>query len=167
MLPDNDRSGTLNYSAEVDSPSTPLPNLTVQQLEYLVAVSRSDTWAEAAASVGVTPSALSQGLAELERRVGVRVFERDGRRRVLSSAGTVVLAHAEAVVARTADLARWAAGVRTGAIGQVRIGMIDAAAVHHFPDVLHRFGAEFGLLPWGTALGVLTGMASAPMRSAA
>lgn len=117
----------------------PLPNLTVQQLEYLVAVSRAGTWAEAAADVGVTPSALSQGLAELERRVGVPLFGRDGRRRVLTPAGQVALDHATAVVARTADLARWAAGLRAGTVGQVRIGMIDAAAVHHFPDVLRRF----------------------------
>lgn len=117
----------------------PLPNLTVQQLEYLVAVSRADTWADAAAAVGVSPSALSQGLAELERRVGVAVFARDGRRRVLTPAGRVVLAHAEAVVARTVDLARWATGVRAGTAGPVRIGMIDAAAVHHHPDLLRRF----------------------------
>lgn len=117
----------------------PLPNLTVQQLEYLLAVSRAATWADAAAEVGVSPSALSQGLAELERRIGVGVFARQGRRRVLTPAGTEVLAHAEAVVARTRDLARWAAGVRAGTVGQIRVGMIDAAAVHHFPDVLRRF----------------------------
>jgi DNA-binding transcriptional LysR family regulator len=118
---------------------TPLPNLTIQQLEYLVAVSRSGTWAEAAASMGVTPSALSQGLAELERRVGVPIFERQGRRRVIAPAAAEMLAYAEAVVARTQDLARWSAGRRSGQTGQVRVGMIDAAAVHHFPEVLRRF----------------------------
>jgi DNA-binding transcriptional LysR family regulator len=115
-----------------------LPNLTVQQLEYLVAVSRFRTGAEAAAALGVSPSALSQGLAELERRVGVRIFERDGRRRIISTDAQEVLAHAEAVLSRTRDLARWAAGVRTGALGQVRVGMIDAA-LHHFADALRRF----------------------------
>lgn len=119
--------------------TAPLPNLSVQQLEYLVAVSRSATWAEAAAAVGVTPSALSQGLAELERRVGVKVFDRQGRRRVLTDAGEEVLAHATVVLARTADLARWATGVRAGTAGEVRIGMIDAAAVHHLSPVLRRF----------------------------
>lgn len=117
----------------------PLPNLTVTQLDYLVAVSRSDTWADAAAELGVTPSALSQGLAELERRVGVAVFERQGRRRVVSPAATEVLVYAEAVVARTGDLARWAQGRRAGRAGTVRVGMIDAAAVHHLPDVLAAF----------------------------
>ena len=60
-----------------------LPDLTIRQLEYLVAVAEAPTWAEAADVVGVSPSALSQGLAELERRVGVELFDRVGRRRVL------------------------------------------------------------------------------------
>ncbi|HSL56432.1 MAG TPA: LysR family transcriptional regulator [Acidimicrobiales bacterium] len=122
-----------------DTGDPPLPNLTVQQLEYLVAVSRSATWAEAAESVGVTPSALSQGLAELERRVGVPLFERQGRRRVIAPAAAPVLAHATAVVAGTRDLARWSADRRSGRAGQLRVGMIDAAAVHHFPTTLRRF----------------------------
>lgn len=121
------------------SDSSPVPNLTIQQLEYLVAVSRSATWADAAASLGVSPSALSQGLAELERRVGVKIFQRDGRRRVVAPAAQEVLAYAEAVVARTRDLARWVDHRRAGRSGQVRVGMIDAAAVHHFPDDLGQF----------------------------
>ncbi|MFP3906820.1 MAG: LysR family transcriptional regulator [Acidimicrobiales bacterium] len=119
-----------------------LPNLSTQQLGYLVAVSRSDTWADAAASAGVSPSALSQGLAELERRIGVPLFERHGRRRVIAGDAHEVLAYAEAIVARTRDLARWADGRQRGRTGQLRVGMIDAAAVHHFPEVLRRFRHE-------------------------
>ena len=64
--------------------STPvLPNLTVQQLEYLVAAADAPTRAAAAAGLGVTPSALTQGLAELERRVGLPLFERRGRQTLL------------------------------------------------------------------------------------
>lgn len=114
--------------------------VTTQQLEYLVAIDRHDTWGEAAASVGVSPSALSQGIAELERRLGVALFERDGRRRVPARDHEPVLRYAEATVAATRDLARWLASRRTGTSGVVRLGMIDAAATHHFRDVLraHR-----------------------------
>lgn len=116
-----------------------LPNLTVAQLEYLVAVSKADTWAEAAIEVGVTPSALSQGLAELERRLGVPLFERQGRRRVITADATVVLRHAEAMLSHTHDLARWAEGHRLGTLGQIRLGMIDAAAIYHYSDALKKF----------------------------
>jgi DNA-binding transcriptional LysR family regulator len=126
-------------SVEILNPTEPLPNLTVQQLEYVAAVARSPTWADAAAAVGVTPSALSQGLAELERRVGVPLFERRGRRRVLRPGAAEVVAHAERVLAATGDLARWAAASRAGRVGRVRIGMIDAAAVAHFPSVLRAY----------------------------
>jgi DNA-binding transcriptional LysR family regulator len=119
-----------------------LPNLTVQQLEYLVAVADASTWAVAAATVGVTPSALSQGLAELERRVGLSLFEREGRRRVLTAAAAPVLAHARDVVAQTVDLARYATQVRAGRTGTLRIGMIDTAAVEHFSQTLRQFRGQ-------------------------
>jgi len=116
-----------------------LPDLSIRQLEYLVAVADAPTWAAAAAEVGVSPSALSQGLAELERRVGVALFDREGRRRVLRAGAEPVLDHARQVVALTGDLSRWAQRVRAADVGVVRIGMIDAAAVHHFPTELRRF----------------------------
>jgi DNA-binding transcriptional LysR family regulator len=122
--------------------SPTLPNLTVQQLEYLDAVAAAPTWAVAASSLGVTPSALSQGLAELERRVGVPLFERQGRRRVLSAGAAPVLEHARTVLARTRDLAAWSARQRSGSVGALRVGMIDAAAVHHYPEVLRQFRYE-------------------------
>jgi DNA-binding transcriptional LysR family regulator len=118
---------------------TVLPDLSIRQLEYLVAVAEEPTWAAAAEEIGVSPSALSQGLAELERRVGVVLFERQGRRRVLRPETREVLEHARRVLALTGDLARWSERVRTGIEGAIRLGMIDVAAVNHYPDVLRRF----------------------------
>lgn len=116
-----------------------LPDLTIRQLEYLVVAADSPTWAAAADQIGVSPSALSQGLAELERRVGVSLFDREGRRRVLRPAAGEVLEHARQVLALTGDLARWADRVRTGTEGLIRLGMIDVAAVNHYPGVFRRF----------------------------
>ncbi|MGA0870445.1 MAG: LysR family transcriptional regulator, partial [Planctomycetota bacterium] len=106
-----------------------LPDISIRQLEYLVAVADHPTWAVAAESVGVSASALSQGLAEFERRLGVDLFERDGRRRSIRPSVGPVLDHARQVLALTGDLAGWAARIRTAASGSVRVGMIDVAAV--------------------------------------
>ncbi|MGA1451722.1 MAG: LysR family transcriptional regulator [Ilumatobacteraceae bacterium] len=119
-----------------------LPDLSLRQLEYLVAVSVAPTWADAAASLGVTPSALSQGLAELERRVGLPLFDRDGRRRPLRSSATPVLEHARQVVALTGDLASWADRMRGSSLGSIRLGLIDVAAVEHFDSVINSFRME-------------------------
>ncbi len=114
----------------------------MRQLEYLVAIGEAPTWAIAAERVGVSPSALSQGLAELERRIGVDMFENVGRRRVLRATATPILDHAKQVVTLTTDLTRWSTRLRLGESGGVRLGMIDVAAVVHFPDVLRSFRAE-------------------------
>jgi DNA-binding transcriptional LysR family regulator len=119
-----------------------LPDLSIRQLEYLVAVADAPTWAVAASHVGVSPSALSQGLAELERRVGVELFEPHGRRRVLRSSATPVLDHARQVVGLTRDLVEWSDRVRTARTGRVRLGMVDVAAVVHFPAVVRSFRTE-------------------------
>src|SRR5690606_38334689 len=116
-----------------------LPDLSIRQLEYLVAVDEAASWAKAAEIVGVSPSALSQGLAELERRLGVPLFDRESRRRQLRPAAVPVVAHARQVLGLTADLARWADRLKRGSVGRVRVGMIDAAAVVHYPDRLRSF----------------------------
>jgi DNA-binding transcriptional LysR family regulator len=120
----------------------PLPNLTIQHLEYLRAVLGAPSWAAAAAEVGVTPSALSQGLGELERRLGVPLFDREGRRRVLRPDAVTVATYAERVLAQTRDLSRWVDDARGGRAGRLRLGMIDAAAVHHFPGAVRAFRHE-------------------------
>jgi DNA-binding transcriptional LysR family regulator len=116
-----------------------LPNITVAHLGYLVAAIDHPTWAAAADSLGVSQSALSQGLGELQRRLGVELFERRGRRQIQHPRAEPVIEHARRVLAQTSDLAEWARRVRSGAGGRLRIGMIDAAAVDHFGLALRRF----------------------------
>ena len=116
-----------------------LPNVSTAQLSYLVAITRHRTWAEAAASLGVTPSALSQGIAELERRLGVPLFATDGRRRVPHDHTAALADCAERVLADLDQTTRWLRAVGAGRVGRLRIGMIDIAAVHHCRDGVQRF----------------------------
>jgi DNA-binding transcriptional LysR family regulator len=120
----------------------PLPDLSIRQLEYLVAVADAPSWALAAREVGVSPSALSQGLAELERRLGIPLFERDGRRRRIRATAAPAVGHARHVLGLTGDLADWADRLNSARVGRLRLGMIDAAAVGHHSDVVHSFRSE-------------------------
>jgi len=116
-----------------------LANVTTSQLEYLSAALSEPTWKDAAAQVGVSPSALSQGISELERRLGVRLFDRQGRRRVPTTEAHDALAHATRILSELRELSRWAEEARGGGVGQISIGMIDTAAIHHFGDTLVTF----------------------------
>lgn len=116
-----------------------LLNVTTHQLQYLVTMDRVETLSQAAAELGVSTSALSQALSELERRTGLVLFERRGRARSLNGRGREMVAHAERVLGATRDLSLWAQDAAEGRRGSVRIGLIDIAAVAHFPDTLLRF----------------------------
>lgn len=119
-----------------------LPALSLAQLDYLVAVADEPTWTRAAEQLGVSTSALSQSLAEVERRLGVALFERSGRQRVPTATGDEVIAYARGVVAQTHDLAAWLDEVRSGRRGHLRLGMIDSSAIDHHPAVLRAFRDE-------------------------
>ena len=53
-----------------------------------------------------------------------------------------MLDHARQVLALTGELATWSHRLATGERGSVRLGMIDAAAVVHFPDLLRDYRDE-------------------------
>ena len=116
-----------------------LPSITVSQLEYLVAAADAASMADAAEACGVSASALSQGLSELERRIGFELFERVGRRRTVRAEAAEVVVYARRVLADTAGIVRHIGEIATGRSGLLRVGMIDAAAVHHFPAELRAF----------------------------
>ena len=119
-----------------------LANVTTSQLEYLISAVEATTWKQAAEVNGVSPSALSQGIGQLEQRLGIRLFDKQGRQRVATPEAHVAASHAVRILAELRELTRWAEEARGGGTGQLSIGMIDTAAIHHFGDTLVDFQAE-------------------------
>ena len=62
-------------------------NVTLRQLRALVALVRTGSFTQAAASLHLTQSALSGQIKELEQALGVRLVERSTRRIGLTEAG--------------------------------------------------------------------------------
>jgi DNA-binding transcriptional LysR family regulator len=82
---------------------------------------------------------LSQSLADLERRLGVSLFESVGRQRRLTDDGREVLAFAEQVLAEAGALQERLGARARGEAGRLRVGMIDAASLYVLPDVIQRY----------------------------
>lgn len=113
----------------------------LRHLAALEAVAREGSFGRAAASLGYTQSAISQQIQTLERIVAQRLVERPGGPRAVSltEAGSLLLRHAESIVARLhaahADMAALAAGHG----GRLRVGTFQSVGAKVLPKVLRRF----------------------------
>jgi molybdate transport repressor ModE-like protein len=116
-------------------------NLDPRRLAVLAAIARRGTLAGAAAALHVTPSAVSQQLAQLEHTVGRPLVDRSGRRAVLTAAGRVLAARADAIAHELAEAERELAAMAGRAAGLVRVGAF-ATVIRHLLipalDVLAR-----------------------------
>lgn len=78
----------------------------LRHLRYLVATAEAGSVSAAAQALHVTQPGLSRQLRDLERELGVDLFERDGGRLRLSRTGRELLPRAVAVLDAVADLTR-------------------------------------------------------------
>jgi DNA-binding transcriptional LysR family regulator len=116
--------------------------LDVRRLRLLRDLAHLGTIAAVAEAHSYTPSAVSQQLAVLERKSGVPLLRRTGRRVTLTAAGKVLVRHAETILA---DLERASAALtaaRTGLSGPLRIGAFPTAVRTLLPDALVALGRE-------------------------
>lgn len=75
-----------------------MSRITLRQLEILRAVAASGSTAAAAARLPLSQSAVSAGLNQLERSLGVRLFDRIGKRLGLNADGKLLLPNALAIL---------------------------------------------------------------------
>jgi molybdate transport repressor ModE-like protein len=99
----------------------------VRRLRVLRALADHGTVAAAAKTLHLTPSAVSQQLAALEREVGQPVVERRGRGLVLTGAGDVLLEHAHALFAQLERAEADVAAHGRGELGTVIVGAFPTA----------------------------------------
>lgn len=109
-----------------------MDRLETRELAYFLAVADELHFSRAAARLGIAQPALSKAIRQLERRLGVTLFERSSRAVALTQAGQVL-----ATEARYALDAVSAAAVRTRRAGDRDPGLVLAM----------KAGGDAGLLP--------------------
>ncbi|ROR46147.1 LysR family transcriptional regulator [Kitasatospora cineracea] len=134
--------------------------LETRELKYFTAVAEELHFGRAAERLGMAQPPLSRAIQQLERRLGVRLLERNRRGVALTGAGEVLLREGRAALAATAAAARRTsrAGGAGGAGGRRDrlVLTVKAAASHELlRGLLDAYAAEPGaaeveVLPSGT-----------------
>ncbi|WP_233256646.1 LysR family transcriptional regulator [Opitutus sp. ER46] len=119
------------------------PTLDSRQLHAFAALARRGSFTLAAKDLFLTQSAVSHAIKALEDDVGCRLFDRVGRRVILTQAGEQFLRHVEKIL-REMELAR--AGLDTltrWGHGRLRVGASTTACQHILPAVLREFRQSY------------------------
>ena len=106
-------------------------------LRVFVEVARQGTTTRAALALGRTQPSVSMALKQLQEGLGVRLFERSGRRNRLTDHGRALLEPAGRLLEEWEALPR---AVRAGAFGgPVRVGAGEGAALYLLPGAIRAF----------------------------
>lgn len=115
----------------------------IRQLKYFVAVAEKLSFTEAAKTLYVAQSAVSQQISELERQLGIPLFKRNRRSVALTPAGNVLYCEATGLLKRFDEVAENTKNAHLGFKGHLRIGYIGYGDRRWLPAVLRRFQARY------------------------
>ena len=110
-------------------------DFSLRQLQYVVAVADTLGFHKAAARCNVSQPTLSAQIQQLERVLGVTLFERDRRRVLVTDAGRAVAARARQVLVDVDDLLAVSKGAQDALQGTLRVGVIPTVAPYLLPDI--------------------------------
>ena len=113
----------------------------VRHLRYFLAVAEAGNFSRAADRLGISQPSVSQQIRDLETGLRVRLFQRRGKRVLLSPAGLIFREHARAVL-RQLEKCFQELGSEPGQLrGVLHLGVVPVLNVALIPDLLGMFAA--------------------------
>jgi DNA-binding transcriptional LysR family regulator len=125
-------------------------------LKYFAEVARAGSLRHASDVFDIVPSAISRQVAQLERQLGVALFQRSARGMTLTEAGRVLLEYVDDGERRIGELRQRLDDLSALRRGTVRLAVVEATTHDFLPRVIERFsrrhpGIEFRVSVCGTA----------------
>lgn len=109
--------------------------MTLQQLEYVVAVDKYRHFVRAAESCGVTQSTLSSLIHKMEEELDVTIFDRNAHPVVPTLSGEQVIAQAKVILYNAKQLQEMTLAERKRVEGDIRMGVTPTVAPYIIPKM--------------------------------
>ena len=110
-------------------------DISLTQLKHLLAIAHCGTFSQAAQELHLSQAALSRSVITLEKRFGVRIFDRGRGGATLTSVGRQVIADAQSIVRHAASLQKNLQLYGRGEGGAIAVGFGPVVASVVLPDV--------------------------------
>lgn len=116
--------------------------ITLKQLTYALAVEKTLHFKKAAEACHISQSALSTALTELERQLGVQVFERDNKKVLVTPTGQEILDRARKIVLEVEELQHLGSSQKAPLSYPMSIGFIPTIAPYLLPKLLPQLNTQ-------------------------
>lgn len=120
-----------------------MKDLDWNQIRAFHATARDGSLSAAARRLGLTQPTLSRQVGALEAALGVTLFDRVGRRLVLTESGRSLLDPVQAMGTAANGLALAATGRADAIAGRVSLSVTDSYAAYILPDIVARLRTEW------------------------
>lgn len=115
--------------------------MTLQQMEYIVAVDKYRHFAKAADSCGVSQSSLSALVQKLEFELDVTIFDRSKHPVRPTAMGREIIDRAKQLLFNAAQVKELVAARKGESIGKVSLGIVSTAAPYLLPKMFRYLSA--------------------------
>lgn len=114
-----------------------------RQLRYFVAIAEELHFGRAAERLHMSQPPLSQQIRQLERQLGVQLFERTQRSVKITAAGDVLLVQARAILGKLDTAVELVHSAARGEAGLLRLGYTAASAYSLVPAVMRAYKQRY------------------------
>lgn len=118
----------------------------LRQLKTFVTISQTESFSRAAEALGYTQSALTVQIRLLENELGVKLFDRIGKKVYLTSSGRQFLGHANQII-RDIKRAREFAKSEEELCGPLHVGTLESLCFSKLPQILNSFRSSHPKVP--------------------
>lgn len=116
--------------------------MTLQQMEYIVAVDKYRHFVRAAEACSVTQSTLSSMVQKLENELDVQIFDRDSHPIRPTAQGEAIITQAQVVLFHAAQLKEMVLSERQQESGKLHLGVIPTVAPYIIPRLIKSIHAH-------------------------
>lgn len=115
----------------------------IQNLSAFISVSETGSFSRAADMLFITQPAVSKRIQALEQELGVKLFDRIGRKVQLTEAGQALLPSAKRILAELDESRRVISNLSGKISGPLRLGTSHHIGLHRLPPVLRAYTAHY------------------------
>lgn len=116
--------------------------MTLQQMEYIVALDKYRHFARAAESCGITQSTLSSLIQKLETELDVTIFDRNSHPIKPTQLGEEIINQAKVLLFNASQIEEIVSTHKGESIGKVRMGIASTIAPYIFPKMFKHLSKE-------------------------